>query len=166
MRQTLDSSWQGRGSTWLWDEAALPLLGGAAAAWSLRRLLRTVGQWPDELPGPAGRCVLVAGLDIALDSQPAAQAEDWLRQVLKPAVLSFQAHFDGGGALVFWLPTGRYRMRVNAATDEVTWACGGADHGTTIAFGRMIWGGAGDYPQQLLLVASGAPAGLYHARIT
>ncbi len=166
MKTLLDTVWQRLGSTWLWDEAALAMLGPASAAWSLRRLLRTVGHWPDELPGTAGKCVLVAGMDTALDALPAAEAEDWLREALKPAVLSFQAHFDGGGALMFWLPTGRNRMKVNSATDAVTWACGGADHGKTLDFGRILWGGAGEYPQQVLLQAGGAMAGQYHARIT
>jgi hypothetical protein len=166
MRQTLDIAWHSRGTTWLWDEAALPALGPVADAWSLRRWLRTVGQWPNDLPGAGGQVVLVAGLDMALDAQPAADAETWLRDVLKPAVLSFQAAYDGGGALVFWLPTGRNRMKVNSATDAVTWACGGADHGKALDFGRILWGAAGDYPQQLLLQPGGAPAGLFHARIT
>lgn len=166
MKTLLDIVWQRRGTTWLWDEAALPALGPAGAAWSLRRLLRTAGHWPDELPGTAGKCVLVAGLDSALDALPAADAEAWLHDVLKPAVLSFQAHFDGDGAAVFWLPGGRNRMRVNSATDAVTWACGGADHGKSLAFGRILWGEAGEYPQHVVLQPGGMPAGLYHARIT
>jgi hypothetical protein len=166
MRQTWDTTWHSRGTTWLWDEAALPALGPAADAWSLRRWLRTVDRWPSELAGPSGESVLVAGLDMALDAQPAAEAESWLAEVLKPAVMSFQSAYDGGGALVFWLPTGRNRMLVKSATDAVTWACGGADHGKALDFGRILWGVAGQYPQQVLLQPGGAPAGLFHARIT
>ncbi len=166
MNTLLDTVWQRRGSTWLWDEASLLALGTPAQAWSLRRLLRTVDQWPDELPGNGGRAVVVAGLDTALDVLAPPDAEVWLGSVLKPAVLSFQAHFDGGGALVFWLPSGRGRMKVNAASDEVSWVCAPPWQGQVLAFGRILWGTAGAYPQELLLQAGGKPAGLYHGRIT
>jgi len=162
----LDTVWQRRGTTWLWDNAALPLLGTAAEAWSLRRLLRTVDHWPGELPGNEGRVVVVAGLDTALDVLSPADAETWLNDVLKPTVLSFQAHFDGGGALVFWLPTGRGRIKVNAASDAVTWACAPPHQGEALAFGRILWGEADEYPKHLLMMPGGQPAGLYHGRIT
>jgi hypothetical protein len=55
---------------------------------------------------------------------------------------------------------------VNAATDAVTWACALPHQGQTLAFGRILWGGAGEYPKHLLLQAGGAPAGLHHGRIT
>ena len=166
MKTLLDTVWQRRGTTWLWDEAALPTLGTAGQAWSLRRMLRTASQWPDELPGKDGQAVVVAGLDTALDSLLPADAEAWLAEVLKPAVLSFQQHFGGGGALVFWLPTGRGRIKVNAASDAVTWACPPPHQAQSLAFGRILWGAAGEYPQELVLQPSGRPAGLYHARIT
>jgi hypothetical protein len=68
--------------------------------------------------------------------------------------------------LVFWLPTGRGRIKVNAATDAVSWACAPPHQGQHLAFGRILWGEAGEYPQELLLQASGKAAGLYHGRIT
>jgi len=166
LKTLLDTVWQRRGTTWLWDEAALPTVSTAAQAWSLRRLLRTVGQWPDELPGNDGQAVVVAGLDTALDALLPADAEAWLTDVLKPAVLSFQQHFGGGGALVFWLPTGRGRMKVNAASDAVSWACPPPHQGQLLAFGRILWGEGGEYPQELVLQAGGKPSGLYHGRIT
>ena len=166
MKTLIDTVWQRRGTTWLWDGAALSAVGTAAEAWSLRRLLRTVGHWPDELPGNGGQAVLVAGLDTALDALLPADAEAWLLEVLKPAVLSFQQHFGGGGALVFWLPTGRGRIKVNPATDAVSWACSPPNQGQVLAFGRILWGEAGEYPQELVLQAGGRLAGLYHGRIT
>ena len=166
MKTLLDTVWQRRGSTWLWDAAGLAPLGTAADAWSLRRLLRTVGHWPDELPGNSGQTLLVAGLDAALDLLAPDAAEAWLAEVLKDAVLSFQAHFAGGGALVFWLPAGRGRIKVNAATDAVTWVCAAPHGGRLLDFGRILWGEPGEYPQELVLQAGGKPAGLYHARIT
>lgn len=169
MKTLLDTVWQRRGTTWLWDEAGLPLLGQAARAWSLRQLLRMAsngGQWPDELPGKDDKVVVVAGLDTALDALLPADAEAWLGDVLKPTVLSFQQHFGGDGALVFWLPTGRGRVKVNSATDAVTWACPPPHQGQRLAFGRILWGEAGEYPQELLLQAGGKAAGLYHGRIT
>ena len=72
----------------------------------------------------------------------------------------------GGGAQVFWLPTGRGCIKVNAATDAATWACPPPHQGQVLAFGRILWGEAGEYPQELVLQAGGRSAGLYHGRIT
>lgn len=51
--------------------------------------------------------VVAAGLDTALDALLPANAESWLVDVLKPATLSFQQHFGGGGR-----PAGLYHKRI------------------------------------------------------
>jgi len=35
-----------------------------------------------------------------------------------------------------------------------------------LAFGRVLWGEANEYPQEILLHDGGKPAGLFHLRIT
>lgn len=165
MRQLLDTMWQRRGTSWLWDEEARNQICLAGEVWSLRQFLRAKANWPDELPSNGGRTLVVAGLDGSLDLLAPTDAEVWLDDSIKPAVLSFQDEYEGEAALVFWLPGGHHRLKAHAATDEVGWVCL-APHGHQIDFGRILWGQANDYPQEILLRNGGRPAGLFHLRIT
>lgn len=63
------------------------------------------------------------------------------------------------------LPGGHNRVKAHAATDEVGWLCH-APHGHQIDLGRILWGQANEYPQEILLRDGGRPAGLFHLRIT
>ena len=146
MRQLLDTMWQRRGTSWLWDEEARNQICLAGEVWSLRQFLRAKANWPDELPSNGGRTLVVAGLDGSLDLLTPTDAEVWLDDSIKPAVLSFQDEYEGEAALIFWLPGGHHRLKAHAATDEV--------------------GQANDYPQEILLRNGGRPAGLFHLRIT
>ncbi len=168
MNQTLDSVWQVRGNSWIWDEEARNRICTAGEVWSLRQFLRAgkaPGNWPGTLPSNGGRTLVVAGLDGSLDLLTPEEAEAWLRDVIKPNILSFQDEWEGDGALVFWLPGGHSRIRVNAATDELGWLCH-APHGHQIDFGRILWGQANGYPREILLREGAKPAGLFHLRIT
>ena len=165
MRQLLDTMWQRRGTSWLWDEEARNQICLAGEVWSLRQFLRAKANWPDELPSNGGRTLVVAGLDGSLDLLTPTDAEVWLDDSIKPAVLSFQDEYEGEAALVFWLPGGHHRLKAHAATDEVGWVCL-APQGHQIDFGRILWGQANDYPQEILLRNGGRPAGLFHLRIT
>lgn len=141
MRQLLDTVWQRRGTSWLWDEEARNQICAASEAWSLRQFLRAAkapGRWPDELPSNDDRTLVVAGLDGSLDLLTPADAEAWLGDMVKPAVLSFQDAYAGDAALVFWLPTGHNRLKVQASTDAVSWLCH-MPHGHPIDFGRIRW---------------------------
>lgn len=60
---------------------------------------------------------------------------------------------------------GGNRIRAQAATDEVSWLCH-TPHGHQIDFGRVLWGLANEYPQEILLRDGGKPVGLFHLRIT
>lgn len=165
MRQLLDTVWQRRGTSWLWDEEARNQICSASEVWSLRQFLRAVDNWPDELPSNGGSTLVVAGLDGSLDLLTPTDAEAWLGDAIKPAVLSFQDEWGSDGALVFWLPGGGNRIRVQAATDEVNWLCH-TPHGHQLDFGRVLWGQANEYPQEILLRDGSKPAGLFHRRIT
>jgi hypothetical protein len=92
-------------------------------------------------------------------------AEAWLGDLVKPAILSFQDEYQGDASLVFWLPGGQSRLKVQMATDEVSWLCH-APYGRQIDFGRVLWGHANEYPQEILLRVGSKPAGLFHLRIT
>jgi len=63
------------------------------------------------------------------------------------------------------LPGGHNRIRAQASNDEVSWLCH-APHGHRIDFGRILWGQANEYPQEILLRDGGKSAGLFHLRIT
>lgn len=165
MRQLLDTVWQRRGTSWIWDEEARNQICAASEVWSLRQFLRAVGSWPDESPSNRGRTLVVAGLDGSLDLLTPTDAEMWLGDAIKPAVLSFQDEYEGDAALVFWLPGGHNRIRAQPATDEVSWLCH-TPRGHQIDFGRILWGQANEYPQEILLGVGGKPAGLFHLRIT
>lgn len=166
MRQLRDSVWQRRGTSWLWDEEARNQICAASEVWSLRQFLQAKGRWPDDLPSNRGRTLVVAGLDGSLDLLTPEDAELWLGEAIKPSVISFQDRYEGdGAALVFWLPGGQRRINVNPATDEVSWVCH-APHGHQIDLGRILWGQANEYPQEISLRDGGKPAGLFHLRIT
>ncbi len=165
MRQLLDTVWQRRGASWVWDEEARNQICAASEVWSLRQFLRAVGNWPDDLPSNGGKTLVVAGLDGSLDLLTPADAEAWLGDAVKPAILSFQDEYEGDAALAFWLPGGHNRIKAQAATDEVSWLCH-APHGHQIDFGRVLWGQANEYPQEILLREGGKSAGLFHLRIT
>lgn len=165
MRQLLDTVWQRRGTSWVWDEEARNHVCAAGEVWSLRQFLRAVGNWPGDLPSNGSKTLVVAGLDGSLDLLTPSDSEAWLGDAIKPAILSFQDEYQGDAALVFWLPAGHSRIRVQAATDEVRWLCH-TPHGYQLDFGRVLWGQANDYPQEVLLRAGSKPIGLFHLRIT
>ena len=165
MNQLLDTVWQRRGTSWLWDEEARNRVCVASEVWSLRQFLRAAGQWPEALPSNDDHTLVVAGLEGSLDLLSPADAETWLGDSVKDAVLSFQNHFEGEAALIFWLPSGHGRIKVHTATDAVFWRCA-APHGESqLDFGRILWGEARQYPQEILLREGGKPAGLFHLRI-
>lgn len=166
MRQTLDTVWQRKGTSWLWDVEARNLVCNAGEVWSLRQLVLAAGHWPEDLPSNGNNTLVVAGLEGGLDLLIPADAETWLGDAVKDAILSFQNHFQGDAALIFWLPSGQGRIKVHTATDAVSWRCA-APHGENqLDFGRILWGEAREYPQEILLREGGKPAGLFHLRIT
>ena len=165
MKQTLDTVWQRRGTSWLWDEDARNMVCAAPEVWSLRQFLQAERQWPDDLPSNDGNSLVVAGLDGGLDLLAPNDAEGWLGDSIKNAILSFQDAFDTG-SLIFWLPAGQGRLKANIATDSVEWRCAAPHGDSLLAFGRILWGEANEYPQEILLRAGAKAAGLFHLRIT
>lgn len=166
MRQLLDTVWQRRGISWVWDEEARNQVCLAQEVWSLRQLFRNQAAWPEDLPSNSSQTLVVAGLESCLDLLEPEQAEEWLSDQVKPAILSFQAHYEDEAALIFWLPSGGKRLRAHPATDAVAWHCGPPHSGATLDFGRILWGEAREYPKEILLRSGASQAGLYHRRIT
>lgn len=172
MRQVLDTVWQRRGTSWLWDEEARNQVCRAEEVWSLRQFLLSAqapgkpSHWPDDLPSNNSRTLIVAGLEGSLDLLAPDQGEVWLGDTIKRAILSFQDEYAGEAALIFWLPQKHGRLKVQASTDAVSWLCEAPYRGQQLDFGRLLWGEANEYPQEILLREGAQPAGLFHLRIT
>lgn len=170
MRQLLDSVWQRRGTSWLWDEEARNMVCAADEVWSLRQFLLaaipTADGWPEDLPSNQGRTLVVAGLEGSLDLLAPDQGEVWLGDTIKRAILSFQDEWGGDAALIFWMPQGDKRLSVQTTTDAVSWLCEAPHRGSKLDFGRLLWGEANEYPQEILLREGAKAAGLFHLRIT
>ena len=170
MRQVLDTVWQRRGTSWVWNEEARNQVCIASEVWSLRQFLQTTAPnsngWPDDLPSNNGQTLVVAGLEGSLDLLAPDQGEIWLEDTIKHAILSFQDAYAGEAALIFWLPQGDSRLKVQASTDAISWLCDAPYRGSQLDFGRLLWGEAHEYPQEILLREGGKPAGLFHLRIT
>lgn len=166
MQKMLDTVWQRRGTSWIWDEEARNQVCQAGEVWSLRQFLQAAGKWPDDLPSNGSNTLVVAGLEGSLDLLTPQDAESWLGDTIKDAILSFQDAYDGQAALIFWLPSGHGRIKLHSATDAIIWRCA-APHGEAMLdFGRILWGDAGEYPQEILLRDEAQSAGLFHLRIT
>lgn len=166
MKQLLDSVWKRRGVSWIWADEALAAVAKPTEVFSLRQLIRTAVSWPDDLPSNGGNTLVVAGLDACLDLLTPTDADGWLGNELKSAVLSFQDGYQGEAALVFWLPKGDRRFLVDMSTDAVHWRCSAPYGGQQIEFGRILWGEAREYPQEIVLAEGDKPVGLFHLRIT
>lgn len=166
MKQTHDTVWQRRGTSWVWDEEARNQVCEPSQVWSLRQFLQAVGAWPEDLPSNGSNTLVVAGLEASLDLLTPEDAEAWLGDTIKDAVLSFQAYYEGEAALIFWLPAGQVRIKFHPATDSIEWRCAAPNMESLLAFGRILWGEANEYPQEILLHSGSKPAGLFHLRIT
>ena len=166
MKQVHDSVWQRRGVSWIWDDDPFAMVARASEVYSMRQLLLATRSWPDDLPSNRGDTLVVAGLDACLDLLSPTDADTWLGGDLKSAILSFQDCYEGQASLVFWLPNGQRRIRIDLATDSVRWRCSGPFINETIDFGRVLWGEAREYPQKIILARGGKSVGLFHLRIT
>jgi hypothetical protein len=164
-----------RGSSLLWEPLALSSLGVATSEiHPIRELFALAADWPEELPSCDGRVLIVSGLDACLDAMAPEDAEAWLAEDVREALLAFQDFYGGGAGLVFWLPSGGRRVRPSPATDAWDWRCGAAASGQTLALGRSLWGGAERDARPLVLARDGAnsrgadPAqvGLHHPRLS
>ena len=166
MKHTLDTVWQRRGTSGIWDEEAR----NQVCAWNevnrVRQFLQSASSWPEDLPSNQNNTLVVAGLEGSLDLLAPGDAEAWLSETVKDAILSFQAHYESEAALIFWLPSGHGRIKFHPATDSVEWRCAAPHTDSLLAFGRILWGEANEYPQEILLREGAKPAGLFHLRIT
>lgn len=165
--------WKRRGVSLLWDGVALSILAQPQSVLSIRQFFAMVGNWPDDLPCNGGDTLVVAGLEGCIDLMAPTEAEGWLKSDIFPAVLSFQDNYDLGAALVFWLPTGKNRVKMNPATESYSWVCAVPYNSQHLDLGRILWAGAeGDIGRIIDPVCANSdpdgPAwiGLHHPRLS
>ena len=173
MRLHQHGGWKRTGVSLLWDAEALREVLPPEKVMSLREMFAVSGSWPTDLPGSEGNALVVAGLEGILDVLSPEDAVASLEADLKDAILGFQGEFEGSAALIFWLPSGKKRVRMNQATEEYFWRSSSSDGDRDIPLGRCLWSGAQSDVERILVSTSSKPdpdgdgfVGLYHPRIS
>jgi len=88
MRQLLDSVWQRRGASWVWDEQARNQICAANEEWSVCQFLRAAANWPQRLPSNDDQTLVVADLDANLDpliAERDCRGQRWPENDVQPA---------------------------------------------------------------------------------
>jgi hypothetical protein len=162
-----------RGFTLLWEPHVLTAVIALDRVISIRGFFGMRKGWPEDLPGAHGDALVVAGLEGCLDALSEQDAVSWLENDLKAAVLGFQEHYQGGAALIFWLPSGRARVGMVRATEEYFWRTTPGRDDARISLGRCLWGGAEADVARILVSDEKDPdfdgaayVGLHHPRIS
>jgi hypothetical protein len=142
MRVLHGDVWKRRGLGLLWDAKALSSLAEPPSVVSIRQFVAMVGKWPADLPSNDGLALVVAGLEGCLDIMKPVDGEQWLERDFRPAVLSFRDRYGLEAALIFWLPSGKNRVRMNPATEAYFWHCSAPHGNQRLDLGRILWAGA------------------------
>jgi hypothetical protein len=139
----LDDVWQRKGISVIWDNPVLAKLVKDNRAISLREFFSYYeNSWPDDdMPFINNDLLLVAGLDAALDTLEAQNAEEWVTQEVYKRIYDFQNWAEGQSALVFWMSK-QDRWKEHLESNRYTWLCDGKDRGKEIELGSGIWNGA------------------------
>lgn len=167
-----NQGWSRRGFALLWDVRMLVQLVNPRHVVSLRQFFALSGNWPEDLPAAEGDALVVSGLEGCLDVLNTDDAERWIEQDLKEAILSFQDNYQGQAGLVFWLPSGRHRISMRGASEQYYWKH--RNSGTEgLAIGRLLFSGAENEVERLLDSEDGKAdydgkhwIGLHHPRIS
>jgi hypothetical protein len=169
MKLMRGTAWTRRGCSLLWCPSTLATFAEPAEVASIRSFFAIARSWPDELPSNNGRALVVAGLEGCLDALSPEDAEAWVEQDLKQRIFAFQDEYQGDAALVFWLPSGRDRVRQALASGDYSWS--GRDD-VRLPIGRLLWAGAESDAERIMTgdpsadPYSNAWAGMYHPRIS
>jgi len=139
----LDDVWLRKGTSVLWDNKILTGLLKNNRVISLREFFFYYEKgWPEEeMPFINDDLLLVAGLDAAIDTLEASNAEEWVTQEVYKRIYDFQNWAQGEYALVFWMSQ-KDRWKEHLDTNRYTWLCDGKDRGKEIELGSGLWNGA------------------------
>lgn len=165
--------WKRRGINLLWGSEALAAVAPPEEIMSIRQFFDLAKAWPEALPSADGNMAVVAGLEGCIDLLLPSEAEEWLRDAFRPAIRSFQEAFSLEASLIFWLPTGRKRIHMNAATEAYSWSCAMPHGHERLDLGNALWAGAESDVQRIIDPACtnqdvDGPAwiGLHHPRLS
>lgn len=137
MREMSSTAWLRRGSSIVFDRLTLgPLIGGGALV-SMREALRWMNPWPSQPPG-SGPTVLVCGIETFLDVMEPAEAQDFLKNRVKPFVQEFQARWDQRG-LVFGFGTHERSFELTVSDEEVLFI---RRDGERVRLSYSLWDGS------------------------
>lgn len=172
VKRRFNDGWSRRGFSLLWDATTLSSIVDPAEVVSIRTMFAMVDDWPDTLPAAGGDAIVVAGLEGCLDLLDKHDAEQWLSNDLRDAILSFQIAYEGMAGLLFWVPSGRERISMSGASEQYYWAHRPSGK-QGLHIGRLLWSGAENEIERIL--TSNDPnadydgkdwVGLHHPRIS
>jgi hypothetical protein len=160
-----DDVWKRRGISVLWDGETLTQLDAAPRVISLRRFFELYeAGWPEEdIPFINDDAVMVAGLDVMIDSLEPDEAIDWIEQQVYSKIQNFQSSLDQC-ALIFWMAD-KGRWKENVSENSYDWWLSGKYKDDTFPIGRCIWNGAQNDVRRIE-PRQGQWLGLYHPRIS
>ena len=174
MPPLLHDIWTRRGLSLLWGADALSKAVKPSEIVSLRALsMMAETGFPEKLPSNQGRLIVATGLEGALDVLTPDDAASWVGEKVRPLLGRFQEIWDGEGALVFWLPSGRARIIHRPANSAYLWRLPTGHGDRTLPLSALIFSGAASDLERL--VDPTAPGGghdgagfigLYHPRVS
>jgi len=102
MMDTISSTlWQRQGFCIAFDGKSLGPFIAQGALVSLREALAWMRGFPDTPPVPAGRAILICGLETVLETLPLNETEDFLARRIRPLLLEVQNRWTGAYSLIF-----------------------------------------------------------------
>lgn len=165
--QEIDGTvWHRRGSSIVWDSAALAPLLAKNCLVSLREVLSWRKAWPAAFP-TKNSAVLVGGLEACLELLEPVEAENFLRQQVKPLIREFQRRWDSHG-LVFGFGASEGAFRVDAVNEEIRFV---RRNQTAVRLSFAMWDGSTGLQLSRLVqpfgaTKSGTTIGYYVPRIS
>lgn len=172
IRTRFNHGWQRRGFALLWDPDLLADIVQADKIVTIRDFFSMLDCWPDDLPGSNGNALVVTGLEGTIDILDGQEADIWIEEDLRQAILSFQDYYEGGAGLIFWTPSGRGRISMNGATERYYWRHRPSGN-QGLPIGRLLFSGAENEVERILNTDNQnadydgkAWAGLCHPRIS
>ena len=172
VRTRFNQGWSRRGFCLLWDAETLAELVDPLEVISIRELFAMVDDWPEHLPAAGGDAVVVAGVEGCLDVLSGPDAERWLVENLRHAIMSFQSHYEGQACLILWLPSGRNRITMRRASEAYFYKHAHSP-GKELHIGRLLWSGAESEIERIIRSQDKGEdydgkhwVGLYHPRIS
>jgi hypothetical protein len=154
MEEIESTVWHRRGSSIVWDSATLaPFLADGCLV-SLREVLGWRKTWP--AASPAGNhTILVGGLEACLELLAPTEAENFLRQEVKPLIREFQRRWDSHG-LVFGFGASEGAFRVDAVSEEIQFV---RRDQTAVRLSFAMWDGSTGLQLSRLVQTSSAAKG-------